>query len=99
MVAANDNRPRRPRNRHAASPVNDARANVTLTSDDARSATEVSSYTYTGGDSRGETVVTYTMVTDDLGDHVEVRRGEAVIIGPLIAEVLEQLRAKVANDN
>jgi hypothetical protein len=37
-------------------------------------------------------------VTDDLGEHVEVRIGEAVILGPLMDDVLALLKAKRANE-
>ena len=43
-------------------------------------------------------LVTSTRVTDDFGDRVEVRIGEAVILGPLIDSVIETLMAKRAND-
>ncbi|GEM_PF-6749078 len=37
-------------------------------------------------------------VMDDLGSHIEIRRGEPVIIGRLIDEVIAELEAKIAND-
>lgn len=42
--------------------------------------------------------VTYTRVTDDFGDHLEIRIGEAVLLGPLIDSVIEKLSAKRANE-
>jgi len=42
--------------------------------------------------------VTITRVTDDFGEHIEIRMGEAIILGPLLDSVLEELRAKQANE-
>jgi len=37
-------------------------------------------------------------VTDDLGEHLEIRRGEFVLLGPLIDSVIENLQTKLANE-
>lgn len=53
-------------------------------------------YTSTAQGSRGGNAS--LAVTDDLGSHIEVRRGECVIIGTLIVDLMSELEAKTAND-
>ncbi len=56
--------------------------------------------TYNNSDTSVATgrAITVIKVTDDLGERIEVRIGEAVILGPLFDNVLEELRAKRANE-
>lgn len=46
----------------------------------------------------GQPAVTYTRVTDDFGDHVEIKVGEAVMLGQLMNHVIDKLRTKRANE-
>jgi hypothetical protein len=71
---------------------NDARANVTYMG-------RGDPYTYTGDDMERKQPVTYTNVTDDFGEHVQIRRGEFVILAELFDAVIAEARSKVANDN
>ena len=43
--------------------------------------------------------VTCMRVIDDFGAHIEIRVGEALILGPLMDDVLEQLKARRANED
>ena len=93
MVGANDNEPGDARAAHGGeNPGNDARANVTYTG-------RRGPYTYTGEDHERKKPVTYTSVTDDFGERVEIRREEFVIVADLIDAVIADARSKVANDN
>jgi hypothetical protein len=37
-------------------------------------------------------------VTDDLASRIDVRAGEAQLLGPIIEAVIDQLRAKASNE-
>ncbi len=56
--------------------------------------------TYTAAKPRlGATAIpTYTRVTDDFGEHVEIRVGETVILGALFDAVLADMKSKLANE-
>jgi hypothetical protein len=41
--------------------------------------------------------ITAMRVTDDLGEHIEIRAGEVIIVGRLIDRVIDDLRTKRAN--
>lgn len=58
-------------------------------------------HTYTPSDSvtKARRPVAISRVTDDFGERIEVRFGEALILGPLIESVLQELRAKAANED
>ncbi len=57
-------------------------------------------HTYANSDEPARTSrrVTIVRVTDDFGGRIEVRIGEALILGQLIDAVLEELRTKRANE-
>ena len=90
MVASNDNDERK-----RALPAG-GKSNVYVTGTPHHPLT----YTYTlTGKRRGQSVPTLTKVTDDLGAHIEVRRGECVILDRLIDEEIAKLRIRKANDD
>jgi hypothetical protein len=59
---------------------------------------ESGAYTSKGAPARTGRAVTIARVKDDFGERITVRIGEAIILGPLIDDVLEELRAKRANE-
>jgi|SRR5579883_1386917 len=107
MVAANDNRRvGRQRLGRTAKGGNQAGAKAKV------EPAQDPPYTYTGpasaenlptyvGKAEGakpEAPYTYTRVVDDLGEHIELRKGEAFLLGRLIAKALEKMGEEPAND-
>jgi hypothetical protein len=93
MVSANDNNG--PRGKSGKTP-----GPRSATSRSATCPAEAADHVTCAKDRPGETTSAiyniYTKVTDDFGEHVEVRRGELVLLGEIIPGVLAKLRP--AND-
>jgi hypothetical protein len=92
VVSANDNNGPRGKSGKARGPRS-------ATSRSATCPAEAADHVTCANDRPGEVASAthgHTKVTDDFGEHVEVRRGELVLLGEIIPGVLAKLRP--AND-